>query len=73
MRSLGVGRYALSSCVAAALLAGCGGLQTPTGGPGAMPQSVRTATSSYNVVYRFCGTFYSLSLSGKHRVLYNSV
>ncbi len=39
MRSLGLGRYALSSCVAAALLAGCGGSQPPIGAPSAMPQS----------------------------------
>ncbi len=31
-------RYALSSCVAAAMLAGCGGSQPPIGAP-AMPQS----------------------------------
>jgi len=39
MRSSGLGSYALSSCVAAALLAGCGGSQPPIGAPGAMPQS----------------------------------
>ncbi len=33
-----VSRYALSSCVAAALLAGCGGSQSPIGAPGAMSQ-----------------------------------
>jgi hypothetical protein len=33
------GRFALSSCVAAAMLAGCGGSQPPIGAPGAMPQS----------------------------------
>ena len=33
------GRYALSSCVAAAMLAGCGGLHPPIGAPGAMPQT----------------------------------
>jgi hypothetical protein len=32
-------RYALSSCVAAAFLAGCNGSQPPIGAPGAMPQS----------------------------------
>ncbi len=32
-------RYGLSSCVAAAMLAGCGGLQPPVGASGAMPQS----------------------------------
>ena len=39
MRSLGLGRYALSICAAAAMLAGCGGSQPPIGAPGAMPQS----------------------------------
>jgi hypothetical protein len=38
MKSLGLGRYALSSCAAAALLAGCGGSQPPIGAPGTMPQ-----------------------------------
>ncbi len=39
MRSLGLGRYALCSCVAAAMLAGCGGSQPPIGALGAMPQA----------------------------------
>ncbi len=39
MRSLGLGRYALSSCAAAALLAGCGGSQPSIGAPGALPLS----------------------------------
>ncbi|MGP8100872.1 MAG: peptidase S8 [Candidatus Cybelea sp.] len=34
MKSLDFGRYALSSCVAAAMLAGCGGSQPPIGAPG---------------------------------------
>jgi uncharacterized repeat protein (TIGR03803 family) len=58
-------RHALSSCVAAALLAGCGGSQPPIGAPGAMPlsraiMSTRTAvrqhgsaSSSYHVLYSF--------------------
>ena len=33
MKSLGLGRYALCSCVAAALLAGCGGSQPPIAMP----------------------------------------
>ena len=33
------GRYALCSCVAAAMLAGCGGSLPPIGAPGPMPQS----------------------------------
>ena len=32
-------RYALSSCVVAGTLAGCGGSQPPIGAPGATPQS----------------------------------
>jgi hypothetical protein len=38
MKSLNLGRYALCSCVATAMLAGCGGSQPPVGAPGAMPQ-----------------------------------
>ena len=37
-------RYAFSSSVAAAMLAGCGGSQPPIGAPGAMPQSRAIAT-----------------------------
>ncbi len=44
MRTSGFGRYALISCVAPALLAGCGGPQPPIGALGAMPQSRATAT-----------------------------
>ena len=36
MKSFGVGKYALSGGVAAALLAGCGGSQPPIGAPGAL-------------------------------------
>jgi uncharacterized repeat protein (TIGR03803 family) len=55
--------YAVSGCVAAALLASCGGSQATIGAPGAMPQTSgsasarsgahRMTTSSYQVVYRF--------------------
>jgi hypothetical protein len=38
--------YALSICVAAAMLAGCGGSQTLIGAPGAMPQSVAPQSQS---------------------------
>jgi phospholipase C len=38
MKHLAFGRIALSSCVAAAMLAGCGASQPPIGAPGAMPQ-----------------------------------
>ena len=37
-----ISHYAISSCVAAALLAGCGGSQPPIGVPGAMPQTPLT-------------------------------
>jgi hypothetical protein len=37
-------RYALSSCVAAAMLAGCGGSQPPIGAPGVIPQTSTIAT-----------------------------
>ncbi|MGA2760134.1 MAG: hypothetical protein ABSF08_07460 [Candidatus Cybelea sp.] len=43
MRSV-VGRYALSNCVAAAMLASCGGSQPPIGAPSAMPQTSTLAT-----------------------------
>jgi hypothetical protein len=39
MQTPGFGRYTLSSCVAAAMLAGCGGSQPPIGAPDAMTQS----------------------------------
>jgi uncharacterized repeat protein (TIGR03803 family) len=38
MKSLDFGRYVLSSCVAAAMLAGCGGSQPPIGAPDATLQ-----------------------------------
>jgi len=44
MRVLGFSRYALTSCVAAAMLTGCGGSQPPIGAPGAMPQTSAIAT-----------------------------
>jgi hypothetical protein len=44
MKRFGLGTYALSGCVAVALLAGCGGSQLPTGAPGAMPQTSAIAT-----------------------------
>ena len=64
MQSFYFGRYTLSSCVAVAMLAGCGGSQPPIGAPGAMPQSpafgtVRAAhglvaaSSSFSVVQTF--------------------
>ncbi len=46
MKSLRLGRYALCSRVAAAMLAGCGGSQPPIGAPGAIPQSRTIATGT---------------------------
>lgn len=40
----GFGRYAVSGCVAVAMLAGCGGSQPPVGAPDAMPQTSAIAT-----------------------------
>jgi hypothetical protein len=44
MRTSDFSRYTLSSCVAAAMLAGCGGSQPPIAAPGTMPQSRAIAT-----------------------------
>jgi hypothetical protein len=46
MRFLELSRYALCSCVAAAMLAGCGGLQPPIGAP-AMPQTYAARNASW--------------------------
>ena len=43
MRARDLGRHTLTSCVAAALLAGCGGSQSPIGAPGAMAQTIAIA------------------------------
>jgi hypothetical protein len=43
VKRLDFGRSALASCVAAAMLAGCGGKQPPIGAPGAMPQTSAVA------------------------------
>ncbi|MGB7049503.1 MAG: hypothetical protein WBD57_14355, partial [Candidatus Cybelea sp.] len=53
MTSRELSRYALSSCAAAAMLAGCGGLQPPLGAPGAMPQSRASSSYGYNTLYSF--------------------
>jgi len=54
MRVSGFGRCALTSCVAVALLAGCGGSQPPIGAPGAMPRNRQVASSvPYQMLYRF--------------------
>ncbi len=44
MRTRNLGPVTLTSCIAAALLAGCGGSQPPIGAPGAMPQTSAIAT-----------------------------
>jgi uncharacterized repeat protein (TIGR03803 family) len=58
------GRYALSGCVAAALLAGCGGSQPPIGAP--PPAQAASSRSSqplsangYQLLYTFRGNSYS--------------
>ena len=55
-------RFALSACVAAAMLTGCGvprqaqdDMQPPVGAPGAMPQAAQAASYSYQVLYFFGG------------------
>jgi hypothetical protein len=49
MKSLGLRHYALSSCVAAALLAACGGSQPPIGAPGATRTNITTAAQAESV------------------------
>jgi uncharacterized repeat protein (TIGR03803 family) len=51
MKSLDFSRCALICWVAAALLAGCGGSQSPVGAPGAMPQA--PASTTYKSLYSF--------------------
>jgi hypothetical protein len=71
MRSLGRGRCALSSCVAAALLSGCGGSQPPIGAPGTMPQGrairaqARTHQALIYVIYPVGGDVAIYTMSGK--------
>ena len=43
MKSSGLNHYALSFCLAAVMLAACGGSQPPIGAPGAMPQGLAVA------------------------------
>ncbi len=50
MNGLDLCRYALWSCVVAALLSGCGGLQPPIGAPGTAPQS-RTVLRDKDLIY----------------------
>jgi uncharacterized repeat protein (TIGR03803 family) len=61
MRRWNLSHYAISSCVTAALLAGCGGAQPPIGAPGMTPLASRAegrarhspATSAYQVLLSF--------------------
>jgi uncharacterized repeat protein (TIGR03803 family) len=61
VKVLGYRRHALSSCVAAALLAGCDGSQPSIGAPGAMPESAHAvvhrigSAASYRLLYSFSG------------------
>jgi uncharacterized repeat protein (TIGR03803 family) len=65
MRSVDFGRYALSSCFAAAMLAGCSGSQPPIAAPGGQaPASalahaplhrILPSLSSYQLLHRFPG------------------
>jgi hypothetical protein len=52
MKPSNFGRYALCSCVAAALLAACGGSQPPIGAPGAMlPSLIRPDAHGRDLLY----------------------
>lgn len=62
MKGFGLGRSALSGCIAAAALAGCGGLQSPFAAMGAMPQTANAEQSAeplngqnFRVIYTFTG------------------
>jgi uncharacterized repeat protein (TIGR03803 family) len=62
MKNLEFNRIMLSSCAAAAMLAGCGGSQPPIGAPGAMPQTTAIAARAdpaprpaYTMLYSFKG------------------
>ncbi len=49
MKSLDFSRYALTSCVAAAMLSGCGGSQPPVGAPGAMPYGATSGITAHSI------------------------
>ena len=49
MTSRELSRFALVVCLAAAMLAGCGGLQPPVGAPGTMPQRLAIATHAEGI------------------------
>lgn len=52
-------RFALRSCVALALLAGCGGSQPPIGAPGAMPLT-SAMVSAQRAAHRFSASYQQL-------------
>ena len=56
-------RYALSSCVAAAMLTGCGGSSAPIGVPGAMPRNPARFSPRSRVI-DVNGTLYCTTSSG---------
>ena len=64
MKNLGFGRYVLSSCVAIAILAGCGGSQLSAPGPMPIPQTElllsqvlqKPSVTQYRSLYSFKGT-----------------
>ena len=79
MKGLGLSRCALAMGAASLLLTGCGGAQPPIGGPGTMPQVIRTTSAAYRVFYEFTrnagldgvgplinvnGTFYGTTFGG---------
>ncbi|MGB8908924.1 MAG: choice-of-anchor tandem repeat GloVer-containing protein [Candidatus Cybelea sp.] len=61
MRRWNLSHYVISSCVATSLLAGCvlrqaqDDVQLPVGAPDAIAQRIRSASSSYQVLYSFSG------------------
>lgn len=63
MKGWNLSRYALTSCIAGALLAACSGSQPPFGAPGAMPQNRTSRTlmsplgnSGFETLYSFKGS-----------------
>ena len=46
VKNRALSRYALSCCVASAMLAGCGGSQPPIAAPGAMPKSISASAQA---------------------------
>ena len=55
MKILRFSRHTLTSCAAAALLAGCGGSQPPIGALGASAHADRSEASKLTVLHRFTG------------------